>query len=519
MFILTFSSIVLILSRWKARCIVDGFNVNNNNPILLVSRDLNESPSYDITRWLFVELRSIPSESKLVDNSGVAEFFLGICPCLILHTWNSCSPELTRLRKTDCSFNEATPRSDTSARVHGRLCDITWLVENASSCNCSNLLAGQGLYETKGFPTCSLNPLPENLCSPRGVCGIAQCTAIRRIHTLQCVSNCHQRQPFCEEIGPSISIPAEINSLRARWSFPKCNNTCGRGFVIATTSCQDQVTGKPAIDCIGPGSFCCPGSFGKCYCEVNIVSGIMRAVRFTEPCISAEGCNTGTFTFEGELDPSKITDFDEANEIDERERFEESARVARRNLLQAPATDQQNGYVLCENRLANKNFKCNRGYRSVRRSRLGDDAGYTNEDEDDDDYDDEDEDEDEEEDEDDDENFDEDDEDEEDDEENNDETIGLRGSAKGRRSPRKYIREARSDYAVNALEGKQEVDEPEKKGFIEIRSVEDDCEDETTEPLQYYDYESGGNISSDLHRVGLILELIALSVLFWFVEC
>ena len=97
--------------------------------------------------------------------------------------------------------------------------------------------------------------------------------------------------------------------------------------------------------------------------------------------------------------------------------------MARRNLLQAPATDQQNGYVLCENRLANKNFKCNRGYRSVRRSRLGDDAGYTNEDEDDDDYDDEDEDEDEEEDEDDDENFDEDDEDEEDDEENNDETV------------------------------------------------------------------------------------------------
>ena len=69
----------------------------------------------------------------------------------------------------------------------------------------------------------------------------------------------------------------------------------------------------------------CPDSFGKCYCEVNIVGGIMRAVRFTEPCISAEGCissNTGTFTFEGELDPSKSIDFDEAYENDERERFE-----------------------------------------------------------------------------------------------------------------------------------------------------------------------------------------------------
>lgn len=66
----------------------------------------------------------------------------------------------------------------------------------------------------------------------------------------------------------------------------------------------------------------CPNGFGKCYSEVNIVGGIMRAVRFTEPCISAEGCNTGTFTFEGELDLSKSIDFDEANELDERERFE-----------------------------------------------------------------------------------------------------------------------------------------------------------------------------------------------------
>lgn len=41
---------------------------------------------------------------------------------------------------------------------------------------------------------------------------------------------------------------------------------------------------------------------------------------------------------------------------------------------------------------------------------------------------------------------------------------------------------------MNALEGKQEVDEPEKKGFIENRSVKEDCEDGSTEPLQYYDY-------------------------------
>lgn len=51
----------------------------------------------------------------------------------------------------------------------------------------------------------------------------------------------------------------------------------------------------------------------------------MRAARFTEPCISTEGCissNARTFTFEGELDPGNNIDFDEAYENDDRERFE-----------------------------------------------------------------------------------------------------------------------------------------------------------------------------------------------------
>lgn len=69
----------------------------------------------------------------------------------------------------------------------------------------------------------------------------------------------------------------------------------------------------------------CPDSFVKCYCEVNIVNGIMRAARFTEPCISTEGCilsNTGTFTFEGQLDPGNNINFDESYENDARKRFE-----------------------------------------------------------------------------------------------------------------------------------------------------------------------------------------------------
>nr|XP_033321823.1 uncharacterized protein LOC117217977 [Megalopta genalis] len=172
MFISTFMSIVLIISCGKARRIIDGLRADSSNwePFLYVSKDLDGSPNYDITHWvrqlhlqqcafveigegfcaLFVELRSIPSESEVLDNSGVGEFFLGICPCLTLHSWDLCSSELSRRRKVDCTFAEATPRSNTSARVHRRLCDVTLLGENAPGCNCSISLAGHRLHKTTG---------------------------------------------------------------------------------------------------------------------------------------------------------------------------------------------------------------------------------------------------------------------------------------------------------------------------------------------------------------------------------
>lgn len=54
MFILTFLSVVLILSRAKARRVVDELNTDGGNwdPFLFVSNDLDESPNYDITRWV-----------------------------------------------------------------------------------------------------------------------------------------------------------------------------------------------------------------------------------------------------------------------------------------------------------------------------------------------------------------------------------------------------------------------------------------------------------------------------------
>ncbi|XP_076232915.1 uncharacterized protein LOC143178264 isoform X2 [Calliopsis andreniformis] len=238
----------------------------------------------------------------------------------------------------------------------------------------------------------------------------------------------------------------------------------------------------------------CPDTFGKCYCEVNIVDGIMRAARFTEPCISTEGCissNSGTFTFEGEPDPGNSADFDEVYEDDDRERFEdaipypESVRSSRRRLLQA--YNRKEAYGVRENRLAD-DLGNGRGYRSVPRNRIDDDTDY---------------DEDEEEEEENDETAgaaqgDKEEEDEvEDDDEDDEETIGLRDSARGRWSPRKRTQEERSDYAAIALEGKPEVNELGKNEAMEIRSVTEDCEEDTTEPLQYYDYGEEASTGGD----------------------
>ncbi|XP_031776396.1 eisosome protein SEG2-like isoform X3 [Apis florea] len=236
--------------------------------------------------------------------------------------------------------------------------------------------------------------------------------------------------------------------------------------MVEIASCQDQVTGKPAIDCIGPGSFCCPDTFVKCYCEVNTVDGIMRATRLTEPCISIEGCiasNSGTFTFEGELDPGNSIDLDDVYENDDRERKLEDTlcysdgtvgRVARRNLLQVQSVEDD--YVARENSVVGgKRFKDERGYRSVLRRRLGDEANYRNQDEEDD------------------------------------------------------------------LEDEDEDGDDEKRVFFAVARPEDDDDDddddedtvnETEEPLG--DYESTGGAK----QIGLALELVAFSILFWFLE-
>ncbi|XP_015439282.1 PREDICTED: uncharacterized protein LOC107194207 [Dufourea novaeangliae] len=530
MFILTFITIVLIISCGQARCIAGGPNANSNNcdPFLYVPKDLDGSPNDDVTRWLFVELRSIPSGPEILDSSSVGEFFLGSCHCVTLHSWDLCSFELMRHKKVDCNFAEATSHSNTSARVHRRLCDVPFFGENVPGCNSSILLAGHRLHKMTGFPTCILNPLPDSICSPRGVCGIAQCSAttIIGLHTPQHVSNCHQTQPFCEEIGPWTPIPAEINSLWPRWTFPNCNNTCGRGNVVAIASFHDQSQARhrmyrAGIVLVSPNIFegvflnslsmmksvnfsSCLDSFGKCYCEVNTVDGILRAARFTEPCISTEECtqtDAETFTLEGELDPSNIADFDEIYEDVNCERFEdppifsESMKPSQRRLLRVYSPGDE--YGLRDNWITGENLKKNRGYRPDVRSRFDDDFDYNNDDED---------------------------------EENgnsressivNGAKIGLGSLAKGRWSPRKRIREARSDYAAIAFEGKRKVGEFDREGAMQIASADEDCDDDSTEPLRYYDYDSGGNTFCELQikQTRRKLEIMILMELLHYNEC
>ncbi|XP_076161677.1 uncharacterized protein LOC143143829 isoform X1 [Ptiloglossa arizonensis] len=196
----------------------------------------------------------------------------------------------------------------------------------------------------------------------------------------------------------------------------------------------------------------CPDGFGKCYCEVNTVDGIMRAARFTEPCISTEGCNPSnveTFTFEGELDPGNNRDSNEVYENDDRERFEEtfrygeSARPPRRRLLKADDRDEE--YELRENRPSKMKFKNSRVYRSIRH-RLDDDNDYDDEDEDDE---------------------------------------------NGETEERAFVDKS----------GENEKDEEETES--------------TVEPLHYYDYDSGGSSLFEV-RIAFVMKVVTLNILLRF---
>ncbi|KAB0800724.1 hypothetical protein PPYR_06463, partial [Photinus pyralis] len=188
----------LVMVLWL--CLTEGsksFKRHVSNSILPITGD----PSYNISSWVrqlhlqqcaivevgekycgvYVEFRTV----SLLMGTDVQEYFLGLCDAETLRKWNFCSADLAKERPYECTFDIDIEKSDNPSRVHRRLCDITGLAFHGELCNCS-------------FPTCFLPPLPETLCEPRNVCGVASCNAStvnHQIHTVSCNPKCMGGQP------------------------------------------------------------------------------------------------------------------------------------------------------------------------------------------------------------------------------------------------------------------------------------------------------------------------------------
>ncbi|XP_075225753.1 uncharacterized protein LOC142326907 [Lycorma delicatula] len=224
---------------------------------------------------MFVEFRT-DFKSSAVKSEDVAEVFLGLCPCSTLKNWHYCTNHLYRERPDDCQFIENT--ASTSARVHRRLCDITSMPHWNAPCNCSQEFAGQYLYPVNGFGTCYRAPLPNSICSPRSVCGIASCytKTLNGVHMVKCDEKCHGKN---KHITTKFRT---INSVWTPWSKNTCNNVTKR--LESESICLDSKTNSPAFDCLGPGVYCCPITFPECRCFTTISNDVLKVKRILTTC-------------------------------------------------------------------------------------------------------------------------------------------------------------------------------------------------------------------------------------------
>ncbi|KAK4881551.1 hypothetical protein RN001_004870 [Aquatica leii] len=228
---------------------------------------------------IFVEFR----ELTLQLGTEVQEYFLGLCDTETLRKWKFCSADLEKERPNECIFKENTEFSDNPSRVHRRLCDVTGLAFHAELCNCAKEIDGNKLLRVTGFPTCFLSPLPESLCSPRNVCGVAGCNAStinHQVHRVQCNPKCIGGQPFCEFLGPETSRAAKIDSYWTDWIEDLYDDQLdSNGFIHTEAMCINKNTGMGAIDCLGPGTNCCSDNTEECKCYIYIEDGILKLFR------------------------------------------------------------------------------------------------------------------------------------------------------------------------------------------------------------------------------------------------
>lgn len=171
----------------------------------------------------------------------INEYFLGICECATISTWQLCTATLAKQRPNDCIFEYDKFQNN---RVHRRLCDIMAINEWGQICNCSKMFTGHKLNDVNGFPTCFKVPLPKSMCAPRNPCGTDKCstkTVTSGIHLLKCDRKCITKQPFCEEPKLTDSKFVQINSSWSSWNCSKCDEISDRKFYSSTAVCLNNI--------------------------------------------------------------------------------------------------------------------------------------------------------------------------------------------------------------------------------------------------------------------------------------
>lgn len=212
---------------------------------------LNVNTNYDISLWinrLHLETCAIVEIGngfcslflEEIQSAHNNEYFLGICQCSIISTWQLCSAALTRERPNDCIYKYEYVQD---SRVHRRFCDIMLISEWGKLCNCSQKLNNKKLNNVSGFPTCFNSPLPKSICSPLNPCGTDKCeteTLPGGVYLTKCYKNCFTKQPFCEQFGPDTTKSLRINSSWSIWDCPNCSDNVDNTIFISTAKCLNK---------------------------------------------------------------------------------------------------------------------------------------------------------------------------------------------------------------------------------------------------------------------------------------
>ncbi|XP_028144002.1 uncharacterized protein LOC114337688 [Diabrotica virgifera virgifera] len=268
------------------------FNTDDNSTIQNYD---NEQP-YNIYKWvqqlqlqtcafvgiglkyyaLFVE----NIEYKQNNTIKSTNYFLGICHYSTLETWNLCSNSLAKKRRNKCTFK--LKPGVYQSRVHRRFCDFKVMVKN-KDCSCVSSILQENLFKVRGFPMCYIPSLPYSICK-YNVCGLSKCSSLtveNSVHSVRCDVACMTGNPFCEGPMHRSSAPPKMNSHWSKWSHQEIAVADGSESQPSRTSseassskkfssvatCINKYRNLKGLDCLGPGTGCCPPNSSNCICE------------------------------------------------------------------------------------------------------------------------------------------------------------------------------------------------------------------------------------------------------------